>query len=103
MRILLVHNYYQSNSPSGEDIVFDNEQLLLERAGHEVICYSRRNDDISSSILDRLSAAGSLFWSMRSYRDISKLIRKHRPQIAHFHNTFPLISASGYAACTDNL
>jgi glycosyltransferase involved in cell wall biosynthesis len=103
MRILLVHNYYQSSSPSGEDVVFDNERQLLESAGHEVICYSRRNDDISSSILERAAAAGSLFWSLRSYREISALIKKHQPQVAHFHNTFPLISTSAYAACRDNL
>jgi glycosyltransferase involved in cell wall biosynthesis len=101
MRILLVHNHYQSASPSGEDIAFDNERQLLQQAGHEVICYQRYNDDITSSLVDRVSAATDLFWSRRAYRDISKLINLHRPQIAHFHNTFPLVSASGYHACKD--
>jgi glycosyltransferase involved in cell wall biosynthesis len=103
MRILLIHNHYQSDSPSGEDIAFDNERQLLQQAGHEVVCYTRHNDDISSSAVDRVAAAASLFWSRTTYRDIDKLIRMHQPEIAHFHNTFPLVSASGYAACQDNL
>jgi len=102
MRILLVHNHYQSSSPSGEDVAFDNERHLLTSAGHEVVCYTRHNDDISASLPDRIAATTSLFWSRRTYRELTALIRKHQPDLAHFHNTFPLISASGYAACRDN-
>ncbi len=35
MRILIVHNYY--TQPGGEDLVFEAEQALLERYGHEVV------------------------------------------------------------------
>lgn len=102
MRILLVHNFYQSASPSGEDIVFDNEFHLLQQAGHEVFCYTRHNDDISSSVTDKVYAAASLFWSRKTHRELTRMIKEHRPDVAHFHNTFPLISASGYAACKDH-
>ena len=34
MKILLVHNRYQI--PGGEEVVFEQERALLERAGHEV-------------------------------------------------------------------
>jgi len=37
MKVLYVHNYYQSSSPSGEDVVFRNEAALLERNGIRVI------------------------------------------------------------------
>lgn len=99
MRILLAHNYYQSSSPSGEDIVFDRERQLLENAGHDVVTYTRHNDAIESSVSSRVLAASSLFWSRSAYRDISTLIKKHRPDVAHFHNTFPQISTSAYRAC----
>lgn len=102
MRILLLHNHYQSASPSGEDIAFENERQLLQSAGHEVITYSRHNDSIGDSFAARTNATLSLFWSQRAYRDIAQLIAQHRPDIAHFHNTFPLISSSGYRACQNN-
>src|SRR5262249_42832895 len=34
-----------------------------------------------------------------SYHEISQLIKREQPDIAHFHNTFPLISPSAYYAC----
>ena len=33
---------------------------------------------------------------------MAALIRRERPQLAHFHNTFPLITPSAYAACRAN-
>ena len=44
-RVLLCHNFYQE--PGGEDQVFADEGLLLESHGHEVIRYTRHNDDIA--------------------------------------------------------
>ena len=99
MRILLIHNHYKSASPSGEDIAFENEKELLESNGHEVITYNRFNDTIGTGLIKSSQAALSLFWSRQSYSDLDKLIKNNRPDIAHFHNTFPLISSSGYSAC----
>ena len=99
MKILLGHNFYQSSSPSGEDQVYVAERAMLERAGHEVIPFERRNDDITHGFGDRLRAAADATWSVSTHREISRLIALHRPDVAHFHNTFPLISPSAYAAC----
>ena len=102
MRVLLAHNYYRSGAPSGEDAVFYNECELLRARGHEVTIFTRNNDEIDESSLPkrvRLALAGA--WSKTSYRDVTDLIRRVRPDIAHFHNTFPLISPSAYAACRD--
>lgn len=99
MKILLGHNYYQSSAPSGEDSVFLMERELLQRAGHEVICYERHNDSIGNAAAERARVAIGATWSRESYRDLTKLISTHRPDIAHFHNTFPLISPSAYHAC----
>jgi alpha-L-fucosidase len=38
-------------------------------------------------------------WSRESYRKIFELVDKEKPDIVHFHNTFPLISTSEYYAC----
>lgn len=102
MKVLLGHNFYRSSAPSGEDGVFRNELALLE-SRVEVVAFIRRNDDIDESTLRkkiRLALNGA--WSQQTYDELSTLIRATRPDIAHFHNTFPQISASAYAACRDN-
>lgn len=101
MKILLAHNFYRSSAPSGEDAVYRNERALLERHA-EVVAYERHNDDIDESTLARkarLALNGA--WSDRAYREVAALVRRERPDVAHFHNTFPLISPSVYAACRD--
>ncbi len=102
MRILLAHNYYRSTAPSGEDAVFLNERKLLERQC-EVVSYERHNDDIDESTLGKKVRLGvNAAWSRKTYDDLCALIHKAQPEIAHFYNTFPLITASAYAACQDN-
>ncbi len=103
MKILLAHNFYRSSAPSGEDMVYRNERELLERNGVEVIPYERFNDDIDESTLAkrvRLALDGA--WSRETYRDLNAVIRREKPDVAHFHNTFPLITPSAYAACREN-
>lgn len=103
MRVLLCHDYYRSSAPSGEDSVFRSERRLLESNGVEVISYERFNDNIREETLaEKVALARDTIWSRASYRELSALIRTKRPKVAHFHNTFPLISPSAYAACRDN-
>lgn len=101
MRILLAHNYYRSSAPSGEDAVFLNERTLLE-SRCEIVPYERHNDDIDESTLGRKIRLGlNAAWSRKTYEELCALIHKTQPEIAHFYNTFPLISASAYAACQE--
>lgn len=103
MHILLAHDHYRSSAPSGEDAVFRNETELLRTHGSRVTLFERFNDEIDeSSFNKRLSLALNGAWSHATYTDLSHLIRETRPDLAHFHNTFPLISPSAYAACQDN-
>lgn len=102
VKVLIAHNFYRSSAPSGEDVVYRNERALMERQ-IEVIPYERFNDDIDESTLGkkiRLAFNGS--WSRHTYQELSAVIQKNRPDVAHFHNTFPQISPSAYAACQDN-
>jgi glycosyltransferase involved in cell wall biosynthesis len=101
-KVLLIHNFYRSAAVGGEDNVFRQERELLERAGVEVIVYTRSNDDVDENDqYEVLRTAASMSWSRRSYQDVSALIRREQPQLAHFHNTFPLVTPSAYAACRD--
>jgi len=95
MKILFVHNYYQQ--PGGEDTVFRAERDMLREYGHTVIEYTDHNDRIKT--MSPLAVARDTIWSGYSYSRISKILKEEKPDIAHFHNTFPLISPSAYYAC----
>lgn len=100
MKILVVHNYYRSAIPSGEATAFETEVRLLRNNGYHVIEYCKHNDDLDSrTVRSLLKASVQSVWSRRSYRELTRLIAGQRPDVAHFHNVFPQISASGYAAC----
>lgn len=93
-RILLVHEHYQQ--PGGEDQVFAAEADLLESRGHKVLRYVEHNDRIKD--MGRLDLARATVWSGSAYKNLRKLMRVERPQLVHFHNTFPLISPAAYYA-----
>ena len=92
--MLLLHNHYQQ--PGGEDQVFAAEGNLLEARGHRVIRYVSHNDRVAE--ISRPALAKATVWNGGTYREIRALIRRDRPQVAHFHNTFPLISPAAYYA-----
>jgi glycosyltransferase involved in cell wall biosynthesis len=101
MRILLVHNYYRQ--PGGEDVVFRAERDLLQAAGHEVMLYERDNSEIDdSSVVRRLRLLRRTSWADDSHSALAEIVRSRRPDVAHFHNTFPLVSPAGWYACRDN-
>lgn len=94
MKLLLCHNYYQQ--AGGEDQVFADETQLLESRGHEVIRYSVHNDAIDD--MSRWGVALRTLWNRTSYREVRSLMRRERPDLVHFTNTFPLISPAAYYA-----
>jgi glycosyltransferase involved in cell wall biosynthesis len=93
----MVHNYYRQ--AGGEDVAFAAEKDLLRLHGHEVIEYTDTNMRLDS--MGRFGSAMNMIWSGTSYRSIRKTIESARPDIAHFHNTFMMISPSAYYACHD--
>ena len=97
MRILLVHNSYQL--PGGEDQVFAQEAELLRSHGHQVILYQASNDQVRG--IPPLVLLGKTIWNRRAYQEIQTLIHQERPDIAHVHNAFPMISPAAYHAAKD--
>jgi glycosyltransferase involved in cell wall biosynthesis len=95
IKILQAHNYYLQ--AGGEDTVFESDVALLRSHGHEVITYIENNARIPAIPPARL--AMQTVWSGDSYNKILKLIDREKPDIVHFHNTFPLISPAAYYAC----
>ena len=37
-------------------------------------------------------------WARSAYNEVRELLRSERPDVVHFHNTFPLISPAAYYA-----
>lgn len=94
MEILIIHNYYQQSG--GEDQVFTAEANLLEAQGHQVLRYTVHNDAVAN--INPMTLAGVTVWNRAIYRDLRQLLRQEKPQVVHFHNSFPLISPAAYYA-----
>ncbi len=106
MRILLVHNYYGSAGPSGENQVFEAEQELLQEHGHDLHLFVRHSDSIRS-MGRRGELLGGLVtpWNPREASALRQVVKAFHPNVVHVHNTFPLISpaifhAAGESAAT---
>jgi glycosyltransferase involved in cell wall biosynthesis len=98
VRILTVHNYYQQ--PGGEDAVFEAEARVLREHGHEVLQCTEHNRQIDGGgPIGRLALAVDTVWSRQSHAKLTRTLAEFRPDVAHFHNTFPLVSPSSYYAC----
>ena len=94
MRILLAHNFYQQ--PGGEDEVFRSEYDLLRSYGHAVTRFTLHNDGVDA--MGRLALLGATVWNPKAAAALREQIRVERPDVVHFHNTFPLMSPAAYAA-----
>ncbi len=101
MKILLCHNYYKIRA--GEAVVFDLEKELLEKNGNQVIVYTRDNKELDSfSLMEKLKSFLFGFYNPKTVKDIKEIIEKNRPDVAHIHNVFPLISPSIYRILKKN-
>lgn len=94
--VLMAHNYYKV--PGGEDTVFHNEIKMLEKNGHKVTKYIRHNDEIKGGVLSKLRLGIDTIFSLKTYKEVKKLIDKNDIDVVHVHNTLPLISPSIYYA-----
>lgn len=100
MKILVAHNGYQHRG--GEDTALEAETRLLAEQGHSVVRYQRHNDELRDRHgFASVRAGFETVWASRSYRQVKALIAEKKPDVAHFHNTFPLISPAVYYACAE--
>lgn len=94
MKVLCLHNSYQQMG--GEDQSYAAEVAMLRANGVDVVEYRVHNDQVER--LGKLRVAGKTLWNGTAHDEIRDLVRRHRPAVAHFTNTFPLISPGGYYA-----
>lgn len=88
--ILLVHCHYRL--AGGEDAVFADERAMLEAHGHKVFTYERTNE--GSALAMGLQAV----FSLKTWREVRALIRQHRIDLVHVHNTLLTVSPSVFWA-----
>lgn len=94
MNVLVVHNFYRQ--PGGEDEVFRAETRELARQGVNVHTYTAHNDDLRE--LSGARTALATIWNPVPARELAALVREHRIDVVHFHNTFQAISPAAYRA-----
>ncbi len=72
----------------------------MRSKGDTVLAYTKHNQDISGMPSFRKAFIPiQAMWSWRAYHDISRIIERDKPDVAHFHNIFPLISPAAYWVC----
>lgn len=91
--ILRAHNFYRQ--AGGEDGVFESEESLLLENGHSVVRYEDHNVHIGNN---SVRAGLGAVWNHSAYRRLYGIASRERPDVAHFHNTFPLTSPAAYYA-----
>ncbi len=87
LRVAIVHSFYSSGVPSGENAVVETEMRALQRAGHEVHLFAAHTDELEKRPLYPLSSA--LRVSSGFGRSPLAELVEFGPDIVHLHNLFP--------------
>jgi glycosyltransferase involved in cell wall biosynthesis len=87
LRVALVHSFYSSHQPSGENLQVQAEAEALGRAGVDVTLLAYRTDELEGDPLYRMRCAGRVAtgWGASPRRALTAL----RPDVVHVHNLFP--------------
>jgi glycosyltransferase involved in cell wall biosynthesis len=79
--------------PSGENVIVDTEIGQLTAAGVEVIPFLRSSDSIGDLPLAQKALLPlSPIYGRAAQQDLAALLTKHRPDVLHLHNPYPLLS-----------
>lgn len=98
MKILLVNKYHYLRG--GSERVYFNTKELLERNGHEVICFSMKDERNLPCPQEKYfvpevdfsnhkswpSKVARFFYNVDAARRLEQLILEEKPDIAHLHN-----------------
>lgn len=87
MNIAVVHSFYASATPSGENQAVTAQLAALRRAGHRVHLVARRTDDLARGRLYPVRAAATVATG-RGPSPLAEL-RRLGPDVVHVHNLFP--------------
>ena len=95
MKVLQVHNFYRIRG--GECSVVHAEKALLESRSIKVVPYYRDSRDIDDwGFLSKTGMLLDITYSRSVAADLESVVRYERPDVAHIHNVFPLLTPSVY-------
>jgi len=94
VRVVVVHADYLE--PGGETVSSAAEAHMLREAGHEVVEFTRSNQDFLDGSSVRQGA--QLFFNVAVMRELEDVLEVVRPDVLHCNNTFPSLSPSVYYA-----
>jgi glycosyltransferase involved in cell wall biosynthesis len=97
VRVLIIHNAGPLRFPSGELVIARQEAEELEKRGHDVHLHIVSNDELDTPAKAAVAAA-ELLWSPSSFRSMTRLIKRFRPDIVHAHTVVPLLTVSAFHA-----
>jgi glycosyltransferase involved in cell wall biosynthesis len=90
VRIAMVHSFYGTAQPSGENRVVEDQVSALREAGHDVLLVRRNTDDLQGGLYGPRTglkvASGGGF-------DPTSELHAFRPEVVHVQNLFPNISS----------
>lgn len=92
MRVTLVHSYYASGAPSGENVAVDLQAQALRRAGLDVSLVAVHTDNLRARPAYGLRTVVSV--ALRAGIDPRPQIHATSPDVVHVHNLFPNFSPS---------
>lgn len=100
MRVVVIHNWYRSALPSGENLSVESVIRDYEREGNVVRVLRRSSDDIFARPRWRQALAGlSAIGDVSAYREMRQLLRTFKPDLVHVENVYPLISPAVLIPC----
>lgn len=87
MKISVVHSYYSTATPSGENFMVDSQVAALTEAGHDVQLIALRTDDLQRDPLYKARTALTVATGY-GHSPLDGL-KKFAPEVVHVHNLFP--------------
>jgi glycosyltransferase involved in cell wall biosynthesis len=87
VRVALVHSYYRSDQPSGENLAVEDHAAALLRAGHDVQIFAQRSDQRATRAVYPVEAAVTVATGFGP--SPIHALRRFRPDVVHVHNLFP--------------
>lgn len=89
LRIALVHSFYSSRLPSGENVVVESQAQALRDAGHEVLVLGRHTDELE--VLPGYGARAATRVMTGRGGDPTRHLEAFAPDVVHVQNLFPNI------------
>ena len=95
MKLLIIHNKYQTNNIGGEDIVYKNEFESLQKELEKENVFSY---DVSNDGINKFNLIFNIWFSKKHYNNIQKIVEENGIDIVHIHNFYPLLTPSVFSA-----